>query len=109
LHLALALTHAQQRASDDLVCEDPDLCGLEGHSRCKDLMSGAAVALCSTRNNLVSHAGLVPLMELAEKAGLSALLDKHVRFTSERVTSGAANATPKLIITGMAGGAGRYR
>lgn len=58
-------------------------------------------------DNLVSHAGLVPLMELAEQAGLSALLDEHVRFTSERVKSGAANPTPKLtsIIAGMAAGA----
>src|SRR5947207_12452234 len=58
-------------------------------------------------DNLVSHAGLVPLLELAEQAGLSALLDKHVRFTSERVKSGAANATPKLasIVAGMAAGA----
>jgi hypothetical protein len=58
-------------------------------------------------DNLVSHAGLVPLMELAEQAGLSALLDEHVRFTSERVRSGAANPTPKLtsIIAGMAAGA----
>jgi hypothetical protein len=57
--------------------------------------------------NLVSHAGLVPLMELAEQAGLSRQLDEHVRFTSERVKSGAANATPKLIsiIAGMAAGA----
>ncbi len=57
--------------------------------------------------NLVSHAGLVPLMELAERAGLSALLDEHVRFTTERVKSGAANPTPKLtsIIAGMAAGA----
>src|SRR6266536_2944579 len=57
--------------------------------------------------NLVSHAGLVPLMELAEQAGLSQLLDEHVGFTSERVKSGAANATPKLtsIIAGMAAGA----
>ena len=57
--------------------------------------------------NLVSHAGLVPLMELAEQTGLSRLLDEHVRFTSERVKSGAANATPKLtsIIAGMAAGA----
>jgi hypothetical protein len=57
--------------------------------------------------NLVSHAGLVPLLELAEQAGLSALLDEHVRFTSERVKSGAANSTPKLtaIIAGMAAGA----
>jgi len=58
-------------------------------------------------DNLVSHAGLVPLLELAEQAGLSQLLDEHVRFTSERVKSGAANPTPKLtsIIAGMAAGA----
>jgi hypothetical protein len=58
-------------------------------------------------DNLVSHAGLVPLLELAEQAGLSGLLDEHVRFTSERVRSGAANSTPKLtsIIAGMAAGA----
>jgi len=58
-------------------------------------------------DNLVSHAGLVPLLELAEQAGLSQLLDEHVRFTSERVKSGAANSTAKLtsIIAGMAAGA----
>jgi hypothetical protein len=57
--------------------------------------------------NLVSHAGLVPLLELAERTGLSGLLDEHVRFVDERVRSGAANATPKLtsIIAGMACGA----
>src|SRR3954452_16951638 len=47
--------------------------------------------------NLVSHAGLVPLMELADRAGLRQLLGEHVRFTSERVKSGAANPTPKLL------------
>jgi Transposase DDE domain group 1 len=58
-------------------------------------------------DNLVSHAGLVPVLELAEQAGLSRLLDEHVRFVDERVRSGAANATPKLtaIIAGMAAGA----
>jgi Transposase DDE domain group 1 len=58
-------------------------------------------------DNLVSHAGLVPLLELAEQAGLSRLLDEHVRFACERVKSGAANSTPKLtsIIAGMAIGA----
>jgi len=58
-------------------------------------------------DNLVSHAGLVPLLELAEQAGLSRLLAEQVRFTSERIKSGAANATPKLtsIIAGMAAGA----
>jgi hypothetical protein len=57
--------------------------------------------------NLVSHAGLLPVLELAEQAGLSRLLDEHVRFTSERIKSGAANSTPKLtsIIAGMATGA----
>jgi hypothetical protein len=46
-------------------------------------------------------------MELAEQAGLSRLLDEHVRFGCQRVRSGAANPTPKLtsIIAGMACGA----
>jgi Transposase DDE domain group 1 len=58
-------------------------------------------------DSLVSHAGLVPLMALAEQAGLSELFGEHVRFTSERVRSGAANAVPKLtsIIAGMVAGA----
>jgi hypothetical protein len=58
-------------------------------------------------DNLVSHAGLVPLLELAERTGLSQLLDEHVRFACERIKSGAANATAKLtsIIAGMAAGA----
>jgi hypothetical protein len=57
--------------------------------------------------NLVSHAGLVPVLELAEQAGLSRLLDEHVRFTCERTKSGAANPTPKLtsVIAGIAAGA----
>ena len=57
--------------------------------------------------NLVSHAGLVPLMELADQAGLRRLLSERVKFTSERVKSGAANPTPKLlsIIAGMLTGA----
>ena len=38
--------------------------------------------------NLVSHAGLVPLLELAERTGLSRLLAEHVRFVDERVKSG---------------------
>ena len=58
-------------------------------------------------DNLVSHAGLVPLLALAERAGLSRLLDQHVRFGCERIKSGAANASAKLtsIIAGMACGA----
>ena len=58
-------------------------------------------------DNLVSQAGLVPLLGLAERTGLSGLLDEHVRFACERIRSGAANATAKLtsIIAGMAAGA----
>jgi hypothetical protein len=57
--------------------------------------------------NLISAAGLIPVMELAEQAGLSELLDAHVRFGCERVKAGAANATAKLtaIVAGMAAGA----
>jgi hypothetical protein len=57
--------------------------------------------------NLVSCAGLVPVLELAEQTGLSDLLDEHVHFTSELVRSGAANPTPKLtsIIGGLVAGA----
>jgi hypothetical protein len=49
----------------------------------------------------------VPVLELAEQAGLSDLLDEHVRFGCERVKAGAANATAKLtaIVAGMAAGA----
>jgi hypothetical protein len=57
--------------------------------------------------HLVSCAGLLPVLELAERAGLSELLDEHVVFADERVRSGAANPTPKLssIIGGMLAGA----
>lgn len=57
--------------------------------------------------NLVSCAGLVPVMELAAQTGLSTLFGEHVVFRSERIRSGAANPTPKLtsIIAGMAAGA----
>ena len=57
--------------------------------------------------NLVSCAGLVPVLELAEQTGLSDLLDTHVVFRSERIRSGAAKPTPKLtsIVAGMLAGA----
>ncbi|MBL8929310.1 MAG: hypothetical protein JNL54_04225 [Kineosporiaceae bacterium] len=35
--------------------------------------------------NLITSAGLVPVMALAERAGLSDLLDEHVRFGCESV------------------------
>ena len=57
--------------------------------------------------NLVSAAGLVPVLELAEQTGLSGLIDEHVQLPSTRVKSGAVNPAGKLtsIIAAMACGA----
>jgi hypothetical protein len=58
-------------------------------------------------DNLVSCAGLVPVMTLAEQAGLSELLDEKVRISESRIKSGAANPAPKLatLIAAMCVGA----
>ena len=57
--------------------------------------------------NLVSAAGLVPALELAEQSGLSRLIDEHVDLPSTRVKSGAVNPAGKLtaIVAAMACGA----
>jgi len=57
--------------------------------------------------NLVSAAGLVPALELAEQTGLSRLIGEHVELPSTRVASGAVNPVGKLttIIAGMMCGA----
>ena len=57
--------------------------------------------------HLVSCAGLVPVMTLAQQSRLSVLLEQKVRFTCERIKSGAANPSPKLttLIAGMCAGA----
>jgi Transposase DDE domain group 1 len=57
--------------------------------------------------NLLSAAGLVPVLELAEQAGLSELIGEHVNLPSTRVKSGAVNPVGKLtsIIAGMMCGA----
>jgi hypothetical protein len=46
--------------------------------------------------NLLSAAGLVPVLELAEQTGLSRLIGKHVDLPSTRVKSGAVNPAGKL-------------
>ena len=57
--------------------------------------------------NLVSCAGLVPVIALAERAGLSALVSDKVAFTTTAVASAGANPAGKLtaIVAGMAAGA----
>lgn len=57
--------------------------------------------------NLVSSAGLVPVMTLAEQTGLRRLLGEKVRITVPRIKSGSANPAPKLatVVAGMCAGA----
>ena len=58
-------------------------------------------------DNLVSCAGLVPVMALAEQAGLSRLLADKIHIAEPRIKSGSANPAPKLatLIAGMCTGA----
>jgi len=58
-------------------------------------------------DNLVSDAGLVPLLGLAEQTRLPQILAQTVSITTSRIKSGAANPTPKLLggIAGMCAGA----
>jgi hypothetical protein len=57
--------------------------------------------------NLVSCAGLVPVMALAERAGLSELVNEKVEITGAPVPSTGANPAGKVtsIVAGMAAGA----
>ena len=58
-------------------------------------------------DNLVSCAGLVPVMGLAEQTGLLDLLDQQVHIANPRIKSGSANPAPKLatLVAGMCAGA----
>jgi hypothetical protein len=58
-------------------------------------------------DNLVSCAGLVPVMALAEQAGLSDLVAQRVELGQTRVRSAGANPAGKVssIVAGMAAGA----
>jgi hypothetical protein len=65
---------------------------------------------CSARfdeDNLVSDAGLVPLLELAEQTRLSEIIAEKVSIKTSRIKSAAANPAPKLlgVIAGMCAGA----
>src|SRR5690348_15111627 len=53
--------------------------------------------------NLVSRAGLVPVMALAQRAGLAALVEEHVRIA--RPCGVNAQVKVPVIVAGMAGGA----
>ena len=58
-------------------------------------------------DHLVSSAGLVPVMMLAEQTQLPELLSEKVHIAEPKIKSGAANPAPKLatLIAGMCAGA----
>jgi hypothetical protein len=58
-------------------------------------------------DNLVSSAGLVPVMTLAQQTGLTRLLSEKVQIVAPRIKSGSANTAPKLatVVAGMCAGA----
>jgi hypothetical protein len=58
-------------------------------------------------DNLVSHAGLVPLLGLAAQTGLGEIIAGKVSIRTPRIKSGSANLAPKLlgVIAGMCAGA----
>src|ERR687897_2950986 len=58
-------------------------------------------------DNLVSDAGLVPLLGLAEQTGLPEIIAGKVSIPRPRIKSGSANPAPKLlgVIAGMCAGA----
>src|SRR4051795_8311476 len=58
-------------------------------------------------DNLVSDAGLVPLLGLAEQTRLPQILSETVSIKTSRIKSGAVNPAPKLlsVIAGMCVGA----
>ena len=58
-------------------------------------------------DHLVSCAGLVPVMTLAEQTGLIELLDSRIHIAEPKIASGSANPVPKLatVIAGICAGA----
>ena len=58
-------------------------------------------------DHLVSSAGLVPVMTLAQQTGLTRLLSEKVQIVAPRIRSGSANPAPKLatVVAGMCAGA----
>ncbi|WP_406739601.1 IS1380 family transposase [Streptomyces atratus] len=66
----------------------------------------AAVSAAFDDANLIAHAGLVPVMRLAERCGLPRLVREKVRLTGAKNGAGAsADAKVTGIVGGMAAGA----
>src|SRR6059036_564687 len=66
----------------------------------------AAVSVAFDDTNLVAHAGLVPVMRLAERCGLARLTAQKVKLNGAKNSGGAsAHAKVMSIVAGMAAGA----
>ena len=63
--------------------------------------TAGAVSAIFDEPNLVSHAGLVPILRLAERAGLHDAADQHIRLPD---TAGSAAANPGAKITSIVAG-----
>ena len=83
-----------------LTLPDP---GGEDTSQVRLLHSLAKIQATFDDPNLVSRAGLVPVMALAQRAGLAGLADEHVRIGRRC----GVNAQVKVacVVAGMIGGA----
>lgn len=68
--------------------------------------AASAVSAVFDEPNLIAHAGLVPVMRLAERCGLRRLVAEKVKLTRARNGAGAAaDAKAMSIVAGMAAGA----
>ncbi|QDL69781.1 IS1380 family transposase [Streptomyces malaysiensis subsp. malaysiensis] len=66
----------------------------------------AAVSAAFDDTNLIAHAGLVPVMRLAERCGLPRLVAANVKLTGAKNSAGAAvDAKVTSIVAGMVAGA----
>ncbi|WP_326652221.1 MULTISPECIES: IS1380 family transposase [unclassified Streptomyces] len=66
----------------------------------------AAVSAAFDDPNLIAHAGLVPVMQLAERCGLARLVAEKVKLTGAKNGAGAGpDAKVTSIVAGMAAGA----
>ncbi len=91
---------------EDGTCRRFHLIQAEGIYQVRASHTAAAVSVRFDEPNLVSCAGLVPLMRLAERAGLHEAADRLVRLP-ESVGSAGANPAAKIssIVAGMIVGA----
>jgi len=69
----------------------------------------STVSVVFDEDNLLTDAGLVPVMALAEQAGLDGLVDEHVRIVGAKNSAGAnPGAKVTSVVAGMVSGADSF-